>query len=283
MERLTALLRLAGGDASLVPDHVDAEAPLRDRCHTAAALLLAGRDRDAERVLALVDREHARDAMPARLRAVLAERSGEWRIALDWHLRSLTAAAPTDPLTTPPGACGGCGRETGPVYLVEESRSGRCTSCVRSSLAAVLDCARRASAVGEVEPVFAAWTDTLGDAAHATGVATAFALLRAESGDHDAALAILTPAAPVERAAVLVRRGTLELRRGRSTRAVVDLREAVTLAPTVDESWARRSICSPSTRRSCTRARAGGVRRSTATCRCCSLIRRIRGCCTRWV
>ncbi|HWG25844.1 hypothetical protein [Actinospica sp.] len=236
VERLTALLRLAGGDASLVPDHVDAEAPLRDRCHTAAALLLAGRDRDAERVLALVDREHARDAMPARLRAVLAERSGEWRIALDWHLRSLTAAAPTDPLTTPPGACGGCGRETGPVYLVDESRSGRCTSCVRSSLAAVLDCARRASAAGDVEPVFAAWTDTLGDAAHATGVAAVLALLRAESGDHDAALAILTSAAPAERAAVLVRRGTLELRRGRSTRAVVDLREAVTLSPAVDES-----------------------------------------------
>jgi tetratricopeptide (TPR) repeat protein len=239
LEQLTALLGLTKGDASLVPDHVDVEAPLRDRCHTAAALLLAGRDRDAERVLALVPREHAHDAMPSRLRAVLAERSGEWRIALDWHLRSLTAPAPTDPLTTPPGACGGCGRETGPVFLVEESRSGRCTLCLRTSLAAVLECARRASAMGEVEDVFAAWAETLGEAKHTTGVGTALALLRAESGDHDAALELLTVATPVERAAVLARRGTLELRRGRSTSAVVDLREAVTLSPAVDDAVAR--------------------------------------------
>lgn len=234
LDRLTWTLALANGESGTVPDHVDAEAALRDRCHTAAALLLAGRDRDAERVLALVPREHAHDAMPARARAVLAERAGEWRIAVDWHLRSLIAAAPTDALTTPPGACGGCGRETGPVYLVEESRSGRCAQCVRSTLAAVLDNARRASAIGEVEPVFAAWTDALADAANVTGVGTGLALLRAESGELDAALELLTSATPVERAAVLLRRGTLDLRRGRSTHAVVDLREAVTLCPGVD-------------------------------------------------
>ena len=232
--RLQALLALAHGDPGLPPDHVEADAPLRERCHAATALLLAGRDRDAERVLALVPADHARDAMPARLRAVIAERSGEWRIAMDWHLRSLTSPAPTDALTTPPSACGGCGRETGPVYLVDESRSGRCTACVRTGLSAVLDCARRAGAVEEVEPVFAAWTAALGDAAQPTGVATAFALLRAEAGDHDAALELLTDATPVERAAVLLRRGALELRRGRATGAVVDLREAVTLSPTVD-------------------------------------------------
>jgi tetratricopeptide (TPR) repeat protein len=235
VQRLTLLLGLANGQAGPVPDHVEADAPLRDRCHAAAVLLLAGRDRDAERVLALVPGEHARDAMPARLRAVLAERSGEWRIALEWHLRSLAAAAPTDALTTPPGACGGCGRESGPVFLVDESRSGRCALCVRTGLAAVLECARRAQASSEVEPVFAAWAATLGEAARATGVDTALALLRADSGDHDAALAILTPDSPVERAAVLVRRGALDLRRGRATRAVVDLREAVTLCSDVGE------------------------------------------------
>jgi tetratricopeptide (TPR) repeat protein len=231
VEQLAGLLGFASGDPGLAPGHIEADSALRDRCHAAASMLLAGRDRDAERALALVAREHAHDAVPARLRAVIAERAGEWRIALDWHLRSLTSPAPTDALTTPPTACGGCGRETGPVYLVDESRSGRCTACVRTTLGSVLECARRAGALDEVEPVFAAWFDALGEAAPATGVATALGLLRAESGDYDAALALLTAATPVERAAVLLRRGTADLRRGRSTAAVVDLREAVTLSP----------------------------------------------------
>ncbi|MBR7831163.1 hypothetical protein KDK95_32960 [Actinospica sp. MGRD01-02] len=234
VEQLTGLLGFANGDPGLAPEHIEADSALRDRCHAAASMLLAGRDRDAERTLALVAREHAHDAAPARLRAVIAERAGEWRIALDWHLRSLTSPAPTDALTTPPTACGGCGRETGPVYLVDESRSGRCTACVRTTLGAVLECARRAGALDEVEPVFAAWFDALGEAAQVTGVATALGLLRAESGDYDSALALLTAATPVERAAVLLRRGTADLRRGRSTAAVVDLREAVTLSPEPD-------------------------------------------------
>ncbi|HET9168223.1 MAG TPA: hypothetical protein VFN97_02270 [Actinospica sp.] len=234
VEDLTALLALANGDPGTPPDHVEADAPLRERCHAAACYLLAGRTRDAERVIALVPTDHARDAMPARIRAVIAERATEWRIALDWHLRSLTSPAPTDALTTPPNACGGCGRETGPVYLVEESRSGRCTACLRATLAAVTDCARRAGAIEEVEPVFAAWTSALGEAAQPTGIATAYALLQAEAGDHDAALELLTPATPGARSAVLLRRGAADLQRGKAIRAVVDLREAVTLVPDLD-------------------------------------------------
>ena len=232
LERLWSILRLADGDFSALPEQVEADASIRDRCHAAAGLLLAGRERDAERVLALVASEPARGAMPARLRALVAERSGEWRIALDHHLRALTAPSP-DPAAAP-GACGGCGRETGPVYRVEDSASPRCMTCVASGLAGALDSARRVEAVDEIEPVFAAWTGALGDAAHAAGVGTVLALLRAESGDHDAALALLAPASPVERAAVLLRRAAVDLRRGRATRAVVDLREAVTLGPGQD-------------------------------------------------
>ena len=232
-DRLQAMLALANGDAQAVATQVDSSSSVRERCHALAGLLLADPDRTRQAVtgLALIPQEHAGEAMPARLRALVAERGGDWRLALDGHLRSLISPAPAEAAATLVSACGGCGRENGPVFAVEDSASARCVSCLRVGLAAVLDCARRAGAVEEIEPVFAAWTDALGDAAHAAGVGTALGLLRAESGDHDAALELLTVRTPVERAAVLLRRGTLDVRRGRATRAVVDLREAVTLSP----------------------------------------------------
>ena len=234
-DRLQAMLALANGDARSVATQVESSASVRERCHALAGLILSDQLRQAVTGLALIPQERAGEAMPARLRASVAERGGDWRLALDGYLRSLLSPAPTDPAATPAGACGGCGRENGPVFRVAESGSPRCVACLRVGLAAVLDCARRAGALAEVEPVFTAWTEALGDAAQAAGVGTALGLLRAELGDHDAGLALLTAGqAPVERAAVLRRRGTVDVRRGQATRAVVDLREAVTLCPADD-------------------------------------------------
>ena len=230
-DRLRTMLSLASGDAGAVATQADSSSSVRDRCHALAGLVLTDQARQAASPLALIPREHAGEAMPTRLRALVAERGGEWRLALDSHLRSLTSPAPSGPVLTLVSACGGCGRENGAVFAVAESASPRCAACLRVGLAAVLDCARRARALGEIEPVFTAWTDALGDAAHAAGVGTSLALLRAESGDHDTALELLTPETPVERAAVLLRRATLDVRRGRAVHAVGDLREALTLSP----------------------------------------------------
>ena len=231
VDRLQAMLSLATGDAGAVATQVDSAASVRDRCHALAGLVLTDRFRQAASPLALIPQEHAGEAMPARLRALVAERGGEWRLALESHLRSLTSPAPSGPTVTLVSACGGCGRENGAVFAVAESASPRCVACLRVGLAAVLDCARRAGAVVEVEPVFTEWSDALGDAVDAAGVGASLALLRAESGDHDAALELLTPGTPVERAAVLLRRATLDVRHGRAVRAVGDLREAVALSP----------------------------------------------------
>ena len=230
VDRLQAMLSLATGDAAAVATQVDSSASVRDRCHALAGLVLTDRIREAASPLALIPQEHAGEAMPARLRALVAERGGEWRLALESHLRSLISPAPVGPTGTLVSACGGCGRENGAVFAVAESASPRCVACLRVGLAAVLDCARRAGAVVEVEPVFTAWSEALGDAVGAAGVRASPALLRAESGDHDAALELLTPDTPVERAAVLLRRATLDVRRGRAIRAVGGLREAVALS-----------------------------------------------------
>jgi tetratricopeptide (TPR) repeat protein len=230
-ERVQAMLALANGDVQALPTQVESSAPLRDRCHALAGLVLQEQTRQAVTALALIPQENAGEAMPARLRALVAELTGDWRLALDSHLRSLISPAPALAATTLVSACGGCGRENGPVFAVEKSESARCVTCLRIGLAAVLDCARRAGAIADVEQVFTEWTEALGGAADAAGVGTALGLLRAESDDYDAALALLTADTPVERAAVLVRRAAVDVRRGKATRGVVDLREAVTLAP----------------------------------------------------
>ena len=220
-DRLEAMRRLAGGDGeTLAQRPVDSSTSLRERCHVLAGLVLTGRLRQAATGLALIPQEHAADAMPARLRALVAESDGEWRIALEAHLRSLTAPAPVPP--APDGAaeaCGGCGREAGPVFRVAESASPRCLVCLRTGLAAAVACARRVEALGELEPVFAAWTGALGEAAGAAGAGTSLALLRAESGDHEAALELLGGQYPVERAAVLVRQAEAGSASGAGRRA----------------------------------------------------------------
>ena len=230
-DRLQAMLALASGDVEAVATQVESSASVRERCHALAALVLRDQIRQAASGLALIPQERAGEAMPSRLRALVAERSGDWRLALDAHLRFLISPAPAEAASALVSACGGCGRENGPVFAVEESASPRCVACLRTGLAAVLDCARRAGAIADIEQVFAEWTEALGDAADAAGVGTALGLLRAESDDYDGALELLTAEDPVERAAVLLRRATVDVRRGRATHAVVDLREAVTLSP----------------------------------------------------
>ena len=231
-DRLQAMLALANGDVQAeAAAQVESSASVRERCHALAVMILQDHTRQAASGLALIPQERAGEAMPSRLRALVAERTGDWRLALDAHIRSLTSPAPAEAAATLVSACGGCGRENGPVFAIEESASPRCVTCLRTGLAAVLDCARRAGAIADIEQVFTEWTEALGDAAPAAGVGTALGLLRAESGDYDEALELLTADTPVERAAVLLRRATVDVRRGRATRAVVDLREAVTLSP----------------------------------------------------
>ena len=231
-DRLQAMLALANGDVQAeAAAQVESSASVRERCHALAGMILQDHTRQAATGLALIPQERAGEAMPSRLRALVAERTGDWRLALDAHIRSLTSPAPAEAAAALVSACGGCGRENGPVFAVEESASARCVTCLRTGLAAVLDCARRAGAVADIEQVFTEWTEALGDAAPAAGVGTALGLLRAESGEYDEALELLTADTPVERSSVLLRRATVDVRRGRATRAVVDLREAVTLSP----------------------------------------------------
>jgi tetratricopeptide (TPR) repeat protein len=232
VERVQAMLALANGDVQAVPTQVESSAPLRDRCHALAGLVLQEQDAPGGDGVG-ADPAGERGRGDARAAAGAGGRA---------HGR--LAARPRLASSVPDIPCSGAGRDD-PGQRVrrlrpgerpglrsgEASASARCVTCLRIGLAAVLDCARRAGAIADVEQVFTEWTEALGGAADAAGVGTALGLLRAESDDYDAALALLTADTPVERAAVLVRRAAVDVRRGKATRGVVDLREAVTLAP----------------------------------------------------
>ncbi|MFD4660480.1 hypothetical protein ACFWP2_33220 [Kitasatospora sp. NPDC058444] len=241
--RLRAALALAEGTPEPVATLLDAGSGLRDRYHLAAVALLAGRP--ARTIALLGPPDPAGDPATARLRALLAERAGNWAAALDWYRHFLTSgtaagaagAAPTGgcalcdrPAT---GTCGGCGREAcaDHQHTPEAAASPRCVHCAGPALRAVLDCARRAGTPDEAEPVLARWAEALGDGAAATPVRLDLALLRAELGRLDEALADLPADAPAARAAVLVRRAGAALAAGRPGRAAVDLRQALRLAP----------------------------------------------------
>ncbi|MER7585790.1 hypothetical protein ABTY56_38195, partial [Kitasatospora sp. NPDC097691] len=174
----------------------------------------------------------------------LAERAGNWAVALEWYRHFLTAAAAPASATGPAagcalcdrpatGACAGCGREACPEHLhaPEGTGSPRCVRCAGPALRAVLDCARRVGVPEQAEPVLAAWATALGDSAAAGPVRLDLALLRAELGRHDEALAGLPADATAVRAAVLVRRAGAALAAEQPGRAAGDLRQALTLAP----------------------------------------------------
>ncbi|MGW7443971.1 hypothetical protein [Kitasatospora sp. NPDC054795] len=238
--RLRAALALAEGTPEPVATLLDAGSGLRDRYHLAAVALLAGRP--ARTIALLGPPDPAGDPATARLRAQLAERAGNWAAALDWYryfLASGTAAgtAPTGDcaLCDRPaaGACGGCGREacTDHQHTPEAAGSARCVRCAAPALRAVLDCARRAGTPEEAEPVLARWAEALGEGAAAAPVRLDLALLRAELGRLDEALAGLPADAGTARAAVLVRRAGAALAAGRLGPAAVDLRQALRIAP----------------------------------------------------
>ncbi|WBP90000.1 tetratricopeptide repeat protein [Kitasatospora cathayae] len=325
--RLRAALALAEGSTDQVTALLDPAAGLRDRYHLAAAALLAGRPVQTIALLAPLDPDPAGDPALARLRALLAERAGNWGAALDWYRHFLgagtaaggtgtvgtpggagsvgtvggagtagtaaggalpaggtqpgrpigtgpvqpagdahpAAAAPTQvvgripaqsgpapapaagataPAAAPAGdcalcarpatgACGGCGREACADHLHAPAATGspRCTRCAGPALRAVLDCARRAGTPEQAEPVLAAWAEALGDSATAGPVRLDLALLRAELGRLDEALADLPADAGAARAAVLVRRAGAALAAEQPGRAAGDLRQALTLAP----------------------------------------------------
>ncbi|MET8541961.1 hypothetical protein ABZW03_15075 [Kitasatospora sp. NPDC004799] len=238
--RLRAALALTEGTPEPVAALLDAGSGLRDRYHLAAVALLAGRP--ARTIALLGPPDPAGDPATARLRALLAERAGNWAAALDWYRNFLEApaapaAAPTGdcalcdrPAT---GTCGGCGREACPdhQHIPEGAASPRCVRCAAPTLRAVLHCARRAGTPEEAEPVLARWAEALGDGAAAAPVRLDLALLRAELGRLDEALAGLPEDARTARAAVLVRRAGAALAADRPGSAAVDLRRALGLAP----------------------------------------------------
>ncbi|MGW3043858.1 hypothetical protein ACWC9T_28295 [Kitasatospora sp. NPDC001159] len=240
--RLRAALALAEGAPERVTALLDADAGLRDRYHLAAVSLLAGRPVPTIALLAPLDPDPAGDPALARLRAVLAERAGNWATALDWYRHFLTAptTAPAQPTgdcavcaRPATGACGGCGRETCAAHLHAPAgaTSPRCVRCTGPALRAVLDCARRAGTPEQAEPVLAAWAEALGDSAATAPLRLDLALLRAELGRLDEALADLPEDAGAARAAVLVRRAGAALAAEQPGRAAGDLRRALTLAP----------------------------------------------------
>ncbi|MFJ9694970.1 hypothetical protein [Kitasatospora sp. NPDC101183] len=224
--RLRAALALAGGDARAVPALLDAAHSLRDRYHLAAAALLTGSPVQTVSLLAPLTPAPDGDPSLARLRALLAERAGNWSGALDWYRHFLTAAG-----TRTDGACGGCGREGARLFAPAGTAAPRCVLCAAPALRAVLDCARRAGAPAQAEPVLAAWAQALGDSPAAAPVRLDLALLRAELGRLDDALAELPEDAGAARAALLLRRAGAALAEGRPGQAAADLRQCLLLAP----------------------------------------------------
>ncbi|MFE3500885.1 hypothetical protein [Kitasatospora sp. NPDC059160] len=255
--RLRAALALAEGATERVTALLDPAAAPRDRYHLAAAALLAGRPVQTIALLGPLDPDPAGDPALARLRALLAERAGNWAAALDWYRHFLTAPAAGSAAGSPEagsfeaasaadpvgdcaacarpatGACGGCGREACAEHLHAPagSASPRCTHCTGPALRALLDCARRAGTPEQAEPVLAGWAEALGDGAAAAPVRLDLALLRAELGRLDEALADLPEEAGPARAAVLVRRAGAALAAEQHGRAAGDLRRALALAP----------------------------------------------------
>ncbi|MFJ1702562.1 hypothetical protein [Kitasatospora sp. NPDC088346] len=245
--RLRAAIALAAGSAEGQAGLLDQADGPRDRYHLAAGALLTGRAVQTVTLLAPVEPDPAGDPALSRLRALLAERAGNWPAALEWH-RSFLDAPGTGPAApggarcgagaadcTEPAvdACAGCGREgcAAHLYRPASAASARCAGCAGPALRAVLGCARRAGLVPEAERILTAWAEVLGDGAAAVPVRRDLALLRAEAGELDAALALMPTAAPRARSAVLVRRAAAALDAQDAGRAVADLREAVGLTP----------------------------------------------------
>lgn len=138
------------------------------------------------------------------------------------------------------GACGGCGREGCRTHLFRPSgsTSHRCEKCAGPALQSLLYAARKAGVPDEAELTLTAWADALGSSALTRPLRRQLALLRAEAGDLDGALARLPADAESEGVELLIRRAASAIERGEPYRALGDLRHALKIEPDQPEALA---------------------------------------------
>jgi tetratricopeptide (TPR) repeat protein len=88
-KRLHGLIDLAGGSTAGLPEFLDPAGPVRDRCHLVVAALVDGRVEQALALLVDLPADPACDPEVARVRALVAERTGDWGEAVLWYQRFL--------------------------------------------------------------------------------------------------------------------------------------------------------------------------------------------------
>ncbi|MFD0632084.1 tetratricopeptide repeat protein [Catenulispora yoronensis] len=87
--RLRGLVDLAGGATGTLPDFLDAAGTVRDRSHLAVAAVVDGRVGQALALLVDLPADPGCDPEIARVRALVAERTGDWGEAVLWYQRFL--------------------------------------------------------------------------------------------------------------------------------------------------------------------------------------------------
>lgn len=156
--RLRAVLALAEGSTEPLPGLLEAAATPRDRYHLAAAALLAARPVQTIALLAPLEPDPAGDPGLARLRALLAERAGNWSGALEWHRNSLSAHAapaaapatvgvPGVPGPRPAPGAGPAPRTVGTTAGTTpgDPATGACSACDRPASGTCGGCGRAAA------------------------------------------------------------------------------------------------------------------------------------------
>lgn len=140
------------------------------------------------------------------------------------------------------GSCGGCGREGCRAHLFRPggTASYRCEKCAGPVLQSLLYAARKAGVPDEAELTLTPWADALtsGGSALARPLRRQLALMRAEAGDLDGALARLPADATTEGVELLIRRAASAIERGEPYRALGDLRHALRIQPDQPEAQA---------------------------------------------
>jgi tetratricopeptide (TPR) repeat protein len=149
------------------------------------------------------------------------------------HTSPCTAAVGVACTELANGACGGCGREGCLTHLYRpvETSSFRCERCAGAALQAVLYAARRAGIPDRAERTLTSWADALDGTPTARIISRQLALLRAEAGDLDGALARLPAEDVDDRVGLLIRRAGDAIDRGDPYGAIGDLRQVLRLQP----------------------------------------------------
>ena len=138
------------------------------------------------------------------------------------------------------GSCAGCGREGCRTHLFRPagSRSYRCERCAGPALQSLLYAARKAGVPDEAEHTLTAWADALGASTLTRQLRRQLALMRAEAGDLDGALARLPADAQNEGVELLIRRAASAIERGEPYQALEDLRHVLKIEPDQPEATA---------------------------------------------